>query len=213
MAMIYFPSCKFSAYSPESSKKICDYLRNRYDMKVMGCCRKGRLALTKEDTAVFICHTCTAICEESSEAGNVISLWELLDNDCELHLPNHNGLTLTIQDCWRSFDNKNEQKAVRNLLDKMNITIIEQEENFEKSIFCGTSLFNGINEENNMLAPKRFGESGIFTSLSPEEQIWRMKEHCKNIQTESVLCYCVTCLNGINAGGKNAVHLLDLICN
>ena len=213
MATIYFPSCKFSAFSPESSQKICNYLQTQHNMIIGECCRKGRLALTKEDTAVFICHTCRAICAESSAAGQTLSLWEIMDGAPQLSLPDYKGLELSIQDCWRSFDKVNEQKAVRNLLTKMNISIIEQEDNFEKTKFCGTSLFSGAHEENNMLAPKRFGGSNIFISLAEEEQISHMKAHCKNIITESVLCYCVTCAMGINAGGKKAIHLLDLIYN
>ena len=211
MSMVYFPSCKFSAFSPESSQKICCYLQIRHNMIIGECCRKDRLSLTKEDSAVFICHTCRAICEESSSAGYTLSLWEILDSDPQLPLPDYKGLALTVQDCRRSFDKTNEQKAVRNLLNKMNISIIEQEDNFEKTKFCGISLFSGAHEENNMLAPKRFGQSNIFINLSEEEKVLRMKEHCQNITTESVLCYCVTCAMGINAGGKKAIHLLDLI--
>ena len=213
MAFVYFPSCKFIGFSPDSSEKVCEYLFNRFGMRIAACCRKDRRSLTKDDTAVLICHTCAAICEESSSAGNILSLWEIMDGDNELSFPDFKSLELTVQDCWRSSGRIKEQMAVRSLLKKMNISVIEQEENFEKTKFCGKSLYNGPHEENNNLVQNRFGKSGIFTKLSEEEQISRMTEHCRNISTDAVLCHCVTCAGGIEAGGKKAVHLLDLIYN
>ena len=213
MAAIYFPSCKFSAAFPESSKKIQKYLKERHGMEIAGCCRKSRLSLTEKDTAIFICHTCMAICEESSNVGKTLSLWELLNNDIDFKLPDYGGMKLTVQDCWRSFDRKNEQKCVRNLLKKINISIVEQNENFEKTKFCGTSLFNGPDEENNRLVPSRLGScsESVFTSLSPSLQKQKMEAHCSHINTGSVLCYCATCTKGVEIGGKRAIHLLNLI--
>ncbi len=88
---------------------------------------------------------------------------------------------MTVQDCWRSYDNFSEQKAVRSLLKKMNIDIVEQEENYEKTKFCGISLYKPAPGRNLKLAPRRFVENadGKFIPHTKEQQIQLMREHCK----------------------------------
>ena len=77
MSTIYYPSCKFTAMSPESSEKISDYLSREHDITIEGCCRPSHPHLTAQDTAITICNTCAAICSEDSPA-KIISLSFLL---------------------------------------------------------------------------------------------------------------------------------------
>lgn len=211
MSTVYFPSCKFTEFSPESSRKITAYLARRYGMQIEGCCRPNHTKLTPEDRAYCVCNTCAAICEESSPA-DVHSIWELLQNDEEFPWPDYHGRTMALQDCWRCHDKPAEQDAVRVVLRKMNIHYIELAENREKNRFCGTSLYIPLHPENARFAPKRFVEngSGFFVPTSPEEQKKLMEAHCASIPCDEVVCYCVPCTKGIRLGGKTAHHLMDL---
>ena len=212
MAYIYYPSCKFTAFSPESSAAISKILKERYGFTIAGCCRPGHKELTAADTAVTVCNTCAAICSEDSLAAS-ISLWEILDQDDAFPLPDYSREEMTLQDCWRAYDRPKLQDAVRSLLRKMNVTIIEQEENREKTRFCGASLYMPLAKENGLYAPHRFIENaqGFFIPHTKEEQQTLMKEHCAKIYTDKVVCYCVPCTKGIRMGGKQGIHLLDLI--
>lgn len=213
MNMIYFPSCKFTAYSPESSRKIKEYLQTNYDMKIAGCCRPGHKSVAKEDTVVYICNTCGAFCRESSAANQVISVWELLADDKNFIFPDYQHKKITLQDCWRSYDNLAQQQAIRKILSRMNIDVLEMEENHHNTKYCGVSTYEPLPKQNGELAPQRFIENaeGFFSSHTPEEQASRMKEHCAALQTDEVVGYCTTCIKGIDLGGKKGVHLLDLL--
>lgn len=212
MAFYYYPSCKFTAALPEVSKAASSMVEERYGMTVMGCCRPNHLTMTAEDTAVTICNTCSAICEEDSPA-QVTSIWEVIDRDPDFPFPDYHGEVMTLQDCWRCHDRRAEQEAVRSLLRKMNIQIVELPENFEKTRFCGITLHIPLPKSNGDLAPKRFIElaDGMFVPKSPEEQERLMKAHCAAITTNKVVCYCTSCRAGILKGGKEAPHLMALL--
>jgi len=120
---------------------------------------------------------------------------------------------MTIQDCWVSFEKRELQNTVRSLLRKMNIEIIELEENYEVTKFCGVNLLAPCTESNAQLAHKRYVEDypHMFTPMSPDEQIEHFKQHCEQITTDKVVCYCKFCTDGINMGGKKGIHLLELL--
>jgi hypothetical protein len=213
MSMIYLPSCKFSAYSPEASKKIKSYLSDNYDIQIEGCCRPVHKKLTNDDTVVYICNTCSAFCTEDSAAEKVISIWELLDNDKQFPFPDYGHRKMAVQDCWRVYDNDSQQKAVRRIIQRMNIDIEELDENYDKTRFCGVSLYEPLPKQNGDFAPKRFIENakGLFLPHTEEEQVTLMKKHCETINATEVICYCIACTKGINLGGKKGLHLLDLL--
>ena len=212
MATVFFPSCKFTDFSPEASKRMADYMHERFGMTVMGCCRPAHTSLTSDDTVAVVCNTCQAICLEDSPA-HVESVWELIRSDDEFPFPNFHGERLALQDCWRSRDRIAEQDAVREVLKRMNVSVVELPENRTSTTFCGTSLYQALPAENARLAPKRFVEHahGVFTPKSKEEQKRLMEEHCAQIPTEKVVCYCVPCTRGIRLGGKHGMHLADML--
>lgn len=213
MPMIYFPSCKFTAYSPESSKKIKKYLQANYDMKIAGCCRPGHKSVAKEDIVIYICNTCAAFCRESSAANQVISVWELLADDKDFVFPDYQHKKITLQDCWRSYDNLAQQQAVRKILSLMNLDVLEMKENYHSTKYCGVSTYEPLPKQNGELAPRRFikNAQGFFSSRTPKEQESLMKEHFAAVQTDEVVGYCTACVKGIDLGGKKGIHLLDLL--
>ena len=119
------------------------------------------------------------------------------------------NIKITVQDCWRQKENLAEQKAVREILKKLNFEIVELEENFERTKFCGFSLYQPQPARNAKLAPKRFVENakGFFEEHTQQEKENLMREHCKNISTEKVVAYCHYCARGLRLGGKKTFHL------
>lgn len=51
----YFPSCNFTKASPDTGKRIRQYLADVHGIKTIGCCRPGHKKLSREDIALTIC--------------------------------------------------------------------------------------------------------------------------------------------------------------
>ncbi len=233
---VYIASCVFTREYPELSAKIQDYLTKNFNIPIMRCCvpkyklkeftesmpnwlqnrwssTPDFLDITQEQTIIYVCHNCSAIFEEYRPDLKRISLWEFILNDENFNFPNYNKEKIALQDCWRSYDNYTEQEAVRFLLRKMNIDIVELKNNHEKTEFCGDSLYKIAPERNLKLAPKRFVENanGKFIPCNYEEREDLMKNYCSKIPTEKVIAYCHYCVNGLKLGGKKAFHLTELL--
>ena len=200
MSVHFFPSCKVQQQFPQASLRLQEYLQKRWQLTPAGCCRLNHQQLTPEDTAFYICNTCAHILAGSSAAGQIQAVWQLIDQDEQFLFPNYQGELMTVQDCWLASDKPEAQQAVRSLLQKMNIQPQELAENFAQSRFCGVTTSAATCK----LAPQLSNKLG---QMSPEER----REHLQQISTAKVICYCRPCYTEINAAGKQAVHILELL--
>ena len=237
MAEYYIASCVFTSQFPELSLRIQDYVRKRFGFTVVRCCvPKYKLREFEEkmpegplrecwtslpDSDVFsegdrvfsLCHNCNNIIEEMHPGVQVHSLWELIDADPAFSFPDCRGLRSYVQDCWRSRDRRDEHYAVRSLLAKMNIDVMEISENRERTDFCGVSLYRPQPPRNPKLAPKHYveGAAGKFIPHPPEEQKRIMREYCRQFGSDKAVCYCHYCYEGLRIGGADAFHLAQLL--
>lgn len=216
MARKYFPGCKIKARYPEASEWLTEQVLARgYADEAVGCCRVEHQKLTSEDTAVCICNNCMAMIDEDADNGAMDNLWVMIDNDPGFPLPHYEGKTMALQDCGRAYDRPDVQDAVRSLLGKMGIEVVELPDAREKSRFCGESFLKAAPRQDAKFAPKRYVEDaearGIFTPLEPDTMQAKLEEHAAAIHTEQVACYCVACDIGLEDGGKDAVNLIELI--
>lgn len=212
MPYYFFPSCNATAQYREASIKARAYVKAQFGIDPIGCCRPNHNKLTAEDTALVVCNNCAAIIEENTDV-KLEFLWQVIDRDPDFPFPDYHGEEMTVQDCWVVFEKRYVQDAVRSLLRKMNIRIVELDENYEKTKFCGAKLLAPCIESNAALVHKRYVEQfpHMFTPMEPEEQVEYLRRHCERIKTEKVACYCRSCTNGINMGGKRGLHLLELL--
>ena len=233
----YIASCVFTARFPELSRRIQNIMRERLGLTVVRCCvpsyrikdfenkmpegelRDGWQALPdsgrfgRDDEVYSLCHNCNNIIEEMHGDVKVRSLWELLDSDEGFPLPDYRGLCATIQDCWRSRDRRGEQNAVRRLLKKMNVDLVETTPNHQDTAFCGASLYRPQPPRNPKLAPKHYvqGAEGLFQPHTEAEQARLMRDYCRRFTTDKVICYCHYCLEGLRMGGVNGIHLAQML--
>lgn len=232
----YVAACAFTEDYPELSRKIQNYLRERFNMPIIRCCVANyrvkdcdtRVAewyqpewskvkhyekFPAGSTLISICHNCSAIYEESRPEIQRESIWEFILVDKSFKYPNFGGEKVTIQDCWRSKENFAEQEAVRELLRRMNFKIVEMPENHAETKFCGYSLYQPQPPRNPKLAPKRFLHSaqGLFREHTPEQKKSLMQEHCAQIRTEKVAAYCHYCVRGLKLGGAKVFHMAQLL--
>jgi len=232
----YIASCVFTQRYPELSFRIQDYIQKRNELSIVRCCvphykekefeEKLPAALREAwmshpssadfqagDTVYSLCHNCSAIIDEWKTGVNTKSLWEYILEDEQFVYPDFHGEEFYIQDCWRAGDRKEEQMAVRAILKKMNITILELPDNFEKTRFCGNSLYRPAPPRNLKLAPERFVKNaeGMFRDCSMEEQKQIMTEYCSRFKGHKVIAYCHYCHEGLKLGHADAFHLAQLL--
>lgn len=213
MSVYFFPGCKVKAQFKDSSEKARKYIAEKCGAITAGCCRTDRVKLTENDKAIVVCNNCAAIMEESSDTDNIDFIWQIIDNDENFVFPDYKGEKMTIQDCWVAVEKREVQDCVRSLMKKMNIEIMELSDNYDKTTFCGVNLLSPCTESNAALAHKRYVKNGshMFRPSTPQQQLEIFQDHCKGIVTDKVVTYCKFCTDAINAGGKNAIHLLDLL--
>lgn len=81
-------------------------------------------------------------------------------------------------------------------LKKMNASIVELENNFEHSDYCGSSLLQEPSPRYKTFAPNLFKDP-IFKPCSFEEQEKILSKHAEQYSTVFVGCYCTGCFEGI----------------
>lgn len=212
MAAQFFPSCKVTAQFKEASRLAAQYVERRFGISPIGCCRTNHRKLESGDQAIVVCNNCAAIIEENTSA-RIVSLWEVIDQDDGFVFPDHHGERVSVQDCWIAFERRNVQDAVRSLLGKMNFAVVELDEHHERTKFCGVNLLSPCTKSNAALAPGRYVERfpHMFTPMEPDAQAAHFREHCARIGTDRVVCYCKFCTDGINMGGKEGIHIIELL--
>ncbi|MGI6216397.1 MAG: hypothetical protein ACOYIK_02175 [Coriobacteriales bacterium] len=217
MTRKFFPGCKVKAAYPEASKwleeKVMEY---GWADEVVGCCRiNEHQHLGAGDTAVCICNNCTSMLTEDTDVDGIENIWVLMDSEPDFPLPDYSGRKMAIQDCARAYDRANVQDAVRSLIEKMGIEVVELPDAREKTIFCGPNGMREIPKQDGGFAPKRYLEElparGAFVAHDEAEIEPAMVEHFKDCPVDDVVTYCIACDAGVKMGKKNSVPLLNLV--
>lgn len=185
--------CAFNTYKTESEEKIFEILQRYFGpVKLHKICCHHDPKLEKGSTIINNCAGCDRRFRSLYAGINTISLWEVLDSIENLPLPKYSGLTLSVHDSCSYRPKPQVHAAVRSLLRKMDIEIIESEHSGTKSICCGDNFY-----------PK----------LPVEEVIAFQKKRAAQMPCQDVAVYCVSCIKSMTIGGKTAHHMLDLLLN
>ena len=204
---VYFPSCNFSAASPQAARRIRDYLSQK--MAVAGCCRVDKKPYETGNTALYVCQACRDTIQNRWDGRLTLeNLFVYLLQDEDFSWPDYSGLKVQVQDCWRDREHPEVFDAVRQALLRMHITVSEMEENREKSVFCGNLHMEPHKRENQALLEKY---PGIPLYQMPEEvQTALMREQVEKYTESLIVAACNRCVKGITMGGGKGVHLLEL---
>jgi len=107
-------------------------------------------------------------------------------------LPDHSGLTVSVHDSCSYRPKPQVHAALRSLLRKMNIEIIESEFSGTKSICCGDNFYPAL----------------------PVEKVNEFqKMRASQMPCQDVVVYCVSCIKSMAIGGKTARYMVDLLLN
>ncbi|MCL2682731.1 MAG: (Fe-S)-binding protein [Bacteroidales bacterium] len=193
MNQVYNPGCALLLYKPEYAEKIVDFLRRELGDIALHtiCCRHD----PKLPTNTKIINTCAGCDKRFSTLYDGItteSLWEILAKRDTFPFPNYNGLKLTVHDACPIRTKSQVHDAIRTLLKKMNIEVIEAPNNRTNSICCGDSFYPEI----------------------PLNAVHKMmKKRADTMPCEDVCVYCVSCIKSMHIGGKKPRYILDLLFN
>lgn len=187
------PGCALSIYKPKSGHKILDLLNTYFGpVKIHSICCQHEPQLPQGSTIINNCAGCDRRFRCLYEGIQTISLWEVLDSIENLPLPDHTGLTVSVQDSCSYRPKPQVHAAVRSILRKMNIKIIDSQYSGIKSICCGDNF---------------------YPRLSIEKVTELQKKRANQMPCRDVVVYCVSCIKSMAIGGKTPHHMVDLVLN
>ncbi|GAA0223065.1 (Fe-S)-binding protein [Metaclostridioides mangenotii] len=194
MDKCYFNAgCAFNTYKPESEEKILKILQKYFGpVKLHKMCCHHEPKLENGSIIINNCAGCDRRFRSLYAGVNTISLWEVLNSIENLPLPKYSGLTLSVHDSCSYRPKPQVHAAVRGLLRKMDIEIIESEYSGTKSICCGDNF---------------------YPQLPVEKVIAFQKKRAAQMPCQDVAVYCVSCIKSMTIGGKTAHHMVDLLLN
>ena len=192
MVTTYFnPGCGLSLYKPKMENKILNFLNDNYGAVTLHkiCCRHEP-QLEAGSMIINVCAGCDRRFRSLYEGITTVSLWEILDRLPSFRYPDYKGLKISVHDACPVREKPQVHQAVRNLLTKMNIEIVETKFHGTQSICCGDDFY-----------PK----------FSVEMVHEKMKERAASMPCEDVCVYCISCIKSMYIGGKTPRYLIDLL--
>jgi Fe-S oxidoreductase len=189
----FAPGCALMLYKPELADRLHSILNeNLGEMeKFITCCYHDPHLPTKTEI-INICPGCDKRFRNDYESTTTVSLWEVLAESDFFDFPDYHGQIMTINDACPTRDQDRIHNAIRKLLDKMNITLVEPKNTRTHSVCCGDSSYG----------------------LIPVEQVKdQMKKRTSEMPVDDVVVYCVSCVKAVHIGGKKPRYLVDLLMN
>ncbi|MEI7474499.1 MAG: (Fe-S)-binding protein [bacterium] len=191
MKKVFAPGCALILYKPDLVEKINQLLNDNVEyMDRFDICCRNKAEFDMPTQIVNICSGCNKRYRKDYPNVETISIWEIIAESDFLKFPDYHGIKMSIHD---PCDFRTEPKihaAVRKILKKMNIEIVEAEKSKNKSVCCGDSSW------------------GVLPTSKVKE---KMQERASQMPEDNVLVYCVSCIKSMHIGGKTPFYLVDLV--
>ncbi len=189
---LYFnPGCGLSIYKPELEARILTVLNAHYgETKLHKICCHYNPKVEHGAHIINVCAGCDRRFRSLYEGVSTISLWEVLVGLDTFVYPNYQGLKVSVHDPCPVRERPQVHQAVRSLLSKMNIEVIEAEATGTRSVCCGDSF---------------------YPSLGVDAVHAQMKKRASAMPSEDVCVYCISCIKSMHIGGKRPRYLVDLL--
>lgn len=192
MDKCYFnPGCAMSLYKPDLPGKMLKLLQEHFGgVRVHDVCCRHDPGLEAGSTIINNCAGCDRRFRSLYEGIHTISYWEVIDSIPDLPLPDHSGLKVSVHDSCGYRHKPQVHKAVRSLLAKMNIAIVEAPFSGTESVCCGDNFYGAV----------------------PNEQVeTRIRMRSEQFPCDDVVVYCIGCVRAMTFGGKTPRYLPDLL--
>jgi Fe-S oxidoreductase len=191
MNQVFAPGCALMLYKPHLADKVQRALNQEggADARHLKCCRHAP-GLPPGTQVINLCPGCDRRYRSLYEGVSTRSLWEVLAESSSFPFPDHGGRAMAIQDACPTRDQARVLDAVRTLLEKMNVRIVEPKATRSRGICCGDTFYGTLPvAQVKGLMAKRAGEM-------PEEE---------------VVVYCVSCVKSMAIGDRKPRYLVDLL--
>jgi Fe-S oxidoreductase len=191
MKKVFAPGCALMLYKPHLAEKLSKILNKNFgEVPILESCCKHDPDFQSSTEVINICPGCDKRFRLDHKNSHTVSLWEILAESDFFPFPNYDGKEMTINDACPTRDQERIHNAVRTLLKKMNIKIIEPKSTRTKGICCGDTFFGEI----------------------PTEKVKiQMKKRASDMPVEDVVVYCVSCSKSMFIGGKRPHYMIDLL--
>jgi len=189
--MLFAPGCGLMLYKPHIAERLHAVLREivgPMDMWLT-CCRHVP-PLAPGTRVINTCPGCDRRYRENYRDSSTVSLWEILARSPGFSLPDHQGREMTILEACPTRSETRVHEAVRELVRRMNISLVEPASTRTGGICCGDSFWGEI----------------------PTERVVRlMKKRASEMPSHEVIVYCVSCAKAMFIGGRRPRYLIDLL--
>ncbi|WP_176461852.1 (Fe-S)-binding protein [Anaeromicrobium sediminis] len=212
--IVFFPGCSLISENPHTLMKTYKYLKEKIPpLEIMiKCCGNPTNCLGKEEEfkkrighleksfrsndveeVVVACQNCYMTIKKNIDI-KVTSLWTLLD---EIGIPKkerscENRVFALHDPCPTRYEHEIHE-SVRNILRKMDVNIEEFKNNRENTLCCGVG--------------------GMASIFNRELSLDQMRKRANEVDSKWIVTYCAECVSSLQRGGKEGIHILDLIFN
>lgn len=215
----FVPGCTVPAYNPELCENVLKHLKETLGEENVGavlqCCGKMSLMVGEKqrflninnkvlneieemgaEVIITICPSCYKVYSSTVKNKKVISYWDLMREHIglpkqALNIGENSDIVFNIHDSCPTRDVPSHHKSIRWILDEMNYKWIEIEKNGKNTRCCGVG--------------------GMACSSNPELYKKLYTRRANDFNQHSVVTYCGSCRGTMEAAGKDAVHILDLL--
>lgn len=191
MTQVFAPGCALYLYKPQLAARMFELLQGEFPQLAehSTCCRH-QPKLTAGSQIINVCAGCDRRYRELYPGISTISFWELLAKSETFPFPDYQGRPMAILDACPTRDQQRVHQAIRSLLRRMNIALVEPEHTGTRSTCCGDSYF------------------GVL----PVDQVKaQMAKRAAEMPAKEVVVYCVSCIKAMHIGGKCPRYLPDLL--
>lgn len=191
MRRVFAPGCALLIYKPELGKRMLTFLKQ--DLGAIGehltCCRHEP-KLPAGTQIINTCAGCDRRYRQLYEGITTVSLWEVLAESRTFPFPDYGGKEMTILDACPTRDQTRVHNAIRAVLGRMNITVVEPELTRMQGACCGDSFY------------------GVLPVEQVKEQ---MRKRAQQMPLPDVVTYCVSCCKSLYIGGRQPRYIVDLL--
>jgi Fe-S oxidoreductase len=192
MADFFAPGCALMLYKPHLARKVHNLLVERLgDVKFLDICCRNHPEFNAGDRVINTCPGCDKRYRHDY-GGEIttISLWEIIANMDTFQFPDCGGSPMTIIDACPTRSEAGVQDAIRALLQRMNIRLVEPEKTREKSTCCGDVGW------------------GRVSTIQVKDM---MRKKAREMPLDNIVVYCVSCAKAMFIGGRKPRYLVDLL--
>lgn len=215
---VFFPGCALMAYSPELVDKTYGFLESKIEGIgiYVSCCGKPSQSMGDQDrfksyfsrleeefsskgvdTVIVACLNCYKTIKENTSSLKVKTIWELVLEEgipeARKGIARDYNFELLLHDPCPTRDIDRVHQGARRALEDMGFKYSEMNFNRRRTLCCGSGGMVGISR--------------------PDLANRRRRARAEEKPEEVIVTYCEECVESMKAGGKKAIHILDLLFN